>query len=81
MQSYTVREWDKLTYGDGDGQIPEHFADRLATLALRSAFAGRGGSGVLEHGRHALRARGRGWDPGGERLQSGNPSEDRRRAR
>jgi 5-methylcytosine-specific restriction enzyme subunit McrC len=58
MQSYTVREWDKLTYGDGDGQIPEHFADRLATLALRSSFAGRGGSGVLEHGRHALRARG-----------------------
>ena len=58
MKSYTVREWDKLTYGDGDGQIPEQFADRLATLALRSAFAGRGGSGVLEHGRHALRARG-----------------------
>lgn len=58
MQSYTVREWDKLTYGDGDGQIPEQFADRLATLALRSSFAGRGGSGVLEHGRHGLRARG-----------------------
>jgi 5-methylcytosine-specific restriction enzyme subunit McrC len=58
MKSYTVREWDKLTYGDGDGQIPGQFADRLATLALRSAFAGRGGSGVLEHGRHALRARG-----------------------
>jgi 5-methylcytosine-specific restriction enzyme subunit McrC len=58
MQSYTVREWDKLTYGDGDGQIPEQFADRLATLALHSPFAGRGGSGVLEHGRHALRARG-----------------------
>ncbi len=58
MKSYTVREWDKLTYGDGDNQIPEHFADRLATLALRSTFAGRGGSGVLEHGRHALRARG-----------------------
>ncbi len=57
MQSYTVREWDKLAYGDGDGRIPEHFADRLATLALRSPFAGRGG-GVLEHGRHALRARG-----------------------
>jgi 5-methylcytosine-specific restriction enzyme subunit McrC len=58
MQSYTVREWDKLTYGDGDGQIPECFADRLASLALRSRFAGTGGSGVLEHGRHALRARG-----------------------
>jgi 5-methylcytosine-specific restriction enzyme subunit McrC len=58
MQSYMVREWDKLAYGDGDDQIPEKFADRLAALALRSPFAGRGGSGVLEHGRHALRARG-----------------------
>ncbi len=58
MQSYTVREWDKLAYGDDDGQIPAHFADQLAALARRSPFAGRGGSGVLEHGRHALRARG-----------------------
>lgn len=58
MQSYTVREWDKLVYGSGDGQIPEHFADRLAALAQCSPFSGRGGSGVLEHGRHSLRARG-----------------------
>jgi 5-methylcytosine-specific restriction enzyme subunit McrC len=58
MKSYTVREWEKLAYGDEDGQIPAHFADQLAALAGRSAFAGRGGSGVLEHGRHALRARG-----------------------
>ena len=60
MKPYTVREWDKLTYGDGDGdgQIPGHLADRLAALAQRSPFSGRGGSGVLEHGRHALRARG-----------------------
>jgi 5-methylcytosine-specific restriction enzyme subunit McrC len=58
MQSYMVREWDKLAYGDGDGQIPEKSADSLAALALRSPFAGRGGSGVLEHGRHSLRARG-----------------------
>ena len=58
MPAYTVREWDKLAYGEGDGQIPARHADRLAGLAARSAFAGRGGSGVLEHGRHALRARG-----------------------
>jgi len=58
MPAYTVREWDKLAYGEGEGQIPAHHADRLAGLAARSAFAGRGGSGVLEHGRHALRARG-----------------------
>lgn len=58
MPAYTVREWDKLAYGEGDGQIPARHADRLAGLAARSAYAGRGGSGVLEHGRHALRARG-----------------------
>ncbi|GGA03433.1 hypothetical protein GCM10011497_37410 [Elstera cyanobacteriorum] len=58
MPAYTVREWDKLAYGDGEGQIPVHHADRLAGLAARSVFAGRGGSGVLEHGRQALRARG-----------------------
>jgi len=58
MESYTVREWDKLAYGTGTGQIPERFADRLAALAQRSPFAGRGGSGVLEHGRNNLRARG-----------------------
>jgi 5-methylcytosine-specific restriction enzyme subunit McrC len=58
MQSYTVREWDKLSYGEEDGQIPPHFADQLANLARSSRFAGSSGSGVLEHGRHALRARG-----------------------
>jgi 5-methylcytosine-specific restriction enzyme subunit McrC len=58
MPAYTVREWDKLAYGEGTGQIPDGYAERLAALAARSAFAGRGGSGVLEHGRHALRARG-----------------------
>src|SRR3546814_5579824 len=58
MPSYTVREWDKIAYGDGEGQIPHRHANRLASLAARSAFAGRGGSGVLEHGWHALRARG-----------------------
>ncbi len=58
MGSYTVREWEKLAYGDGDGQVPEHIADRLAALARRSPFAGTEGSGVLEHGRQHLRARG-----------------------
>lgn len=58
MPAYTVREWDKLAYGEGAGQISPLHADVLASLAARSIFAGRGGSGVLEHGRHALRARG-----------------------
>ncbi len=59
MQSYTIREEGKLTYGVGkEQQIPEHVAGRLAVLAQRSRFAGEGGSGVLEHGRYALRAQG-----------------------
>ncbi|MCE7028101.1 McrC family protein [Jiella avicenniae] len=58
MPAYTLREWDKLAHGEGEGQIAVHHADRLAGLAARSSFAGRGGSGVLEHGRHALRAGG-----------------------
>lgn len=58
MPAYTVREWEKLAYGDNEHQIPARHADGLAALASRSVFAGRGGSGVLEHGRHALRARG-----------------------
>src|SRR3546814_12234964 len=58
MPSYSVREWDKIAHGEGEGEILLRHADKLASLAARSLFAGRGGSGVLEHGRNALRARG-----------------------
>lgn len=58
MQSYSVREWNKLAYGENRGQIPAHVADRLAAVAQASPFAGSAGSGVLDHGRHALRAKG-----------------------
>lgn len=58
MRSVTIREWDKLPYGDGADQIPMHLADRLAAVAQNTSLAGRGGGGVLEHGRKSLRARG-----------------------
>ena len=58
MSAYTLREWETLPHGEGDGCIPEHFAERLAALATASTFAGRGGGGVLEDRRHELRARG-----------------------
>ena len=58
MPAYTVREWERLPYGPGDGEIPEGLADQLAACARASIFAGKGETGVLEHGRHALRARG-----------------------
>lgn len=54
----TLREWQRIGYGEDDALIPEAHADRIAAIAQRSAFAGRGGEGVLEHGRKSLRARG-----------------------
>lgn len=54
----TLREWEKLPYGDGSDQISDRLAERLAQLAAASPLSGEGGSGILEHGRHALRARG-----------------------
>jgi 5-methylcytosine-specific restriction enzyme subunit McrC len=54
----TIREWERIGYGSGDAEIPEVQADRLAVVARASVFSGRGGEGVLEHGRKGLRARG-----------------------
>lgn len=54
----TLREWQRIGYGDDDTTIPTAEADRIAAVATRSSFAGRGGEGVLEHGRKGLRARG-----------------------
>ena len=54
----TIREWERIAYGSGDTEIPEAQADRLAAAARGSIFSGRGGEGVLEHGRKGLRARG-----------------------
>lgn len=58
MSLYTVREWERIGYGAGEGEIPEAHADRLAAVARSSDFAGSDGGGVLEHGRKGLRARG-----------------------
>ena len=54
----TIREWERISYGMGETEIPPSHADRLAAEARASAFSGRGGEGVLEHGRKSLRARG-----------------------
>lgn len=58
MPTYTLREWETLPHGEGEGCIPKHFAERLAALASVSSLAGRGGGGVLEDRRQELRARG-----------------------
>jgi len=47
----TIREWERIGYGSDDAEIPEAHADRLAAVARASVFSGRGGEGVLEHGR------------------------------
>jgi 5-methylcytosine-specific restriction enzyme subunit McrC len=57
MPAYSVREWEVVPHGDGEGCIPPHLAQRLVVLAKTSRFAGTGG-GVLEDRRHDLRARG-----------------------
>ncbi|MGD9918265.1 MAG: McrC family protein [Paenirhodobacter sp.] len=54
----TLHEWQRIGYGEDEASIPQAQADRIAAIAARSAFAGRGGDGVLEHGRKGLRARG-----------------------
>lgn len=59
MISRTLLEWDKLPYGEHPtDQIPDAAAGRIARVAAVSPLAGRGERGVLEHGRHFLRARG-----------------------
>lgn len=57
----TILEWEKIHYGDDPQNletIPGSVADRIAAVAAASSLAGRGGGGVIEHGRKALRAHG-----------------------
>ncbi len=55
----TILEWETIGYGDHpELQMPLRAADRIAAVAAASPLAGRGGGGVLEHGRKGLRARG-----------------------
>ncbi|NBB40117.1 McrC family protein [Sphingobium xenophagum] len=54
----TILEWESICYGDATDEIQPHAADRIAAVAAASPLAGRGGGGILEHGRKALRARG-----------------------
>ena len=54
----TILEWETIRYGAAADEIPFAAADRIAAVASVSPLAGRGGGGVLEHGRKALRARG-----------------------
>ena len=60
MIQRSILEWERLPYGPDAADrstIPEGVADRIAAVAASSPLAGHGGNGVLEHGRHALRAR------------------------
>lgn len=54
----TILEWETIRYGDAADEMPMVAADRIAAVAAASPLAGRGGGGVLEHGRKGLRARG-----------------------
>jgi 5-methylcytosine-specific restriction enzyme subunit McrC len=54
----TILEWETIRYGGAADEIPDHAASRIAAVASASPLAGRGGGGVLEHGRKGIRARG-----------------------
>lgn len=54
----TILEWETIRYGEAADEMPVVAADRIAVVAAASPLAGRGGGGVLEHGRKGLRARG-----------------------
>lgn len=54
----TILEWESISYGEAEDEIRDVHATRIAAVAAASPLAGRGGGGVLEHGRKALRARG-----------------------
>ncbi len=54
----TILEWETIKYGTASDEIPAHAADRIAAVATVSPLGGRGGGGVLEHGRSRLRAKG-----------------------
>jgi len=53
----TILEWERIGYGVDEATLPETLANRIAAVARSSTFSGRGGEGVLEHGRKGLRAR------------------------
>ena len=52
----TVLEWKRIAYGQGEKEIPEWAADRLAAVAWASPLGGEGGAHILAHGRRDLRA-------------------------
>jgi len=54
----TILEWETIRYGEAADEMPAAAADRIAAVAGGSPLAGRGGGGVIEHGRKGLRARG-----------------------
>ena len=72
----TVREWERISYGTEETEIPEPQADRIAAKARASAFSGPGGEGVLEHGRKGLRARGVVGSDRDSRLPARDSAED-----
>ena len=58
MPPWSVREWEAVPYGDEEGCIPTHLAQRLFALAKASPFAGRGGGGVLKREDDRIKAQG-----------------------
>jgi 5-methylcytosine-specific restriction enzyme subunit McrC len=52
----SVLEWKKMPYGEGQEDIPEWAADRIARVAKASPLGGKDGARILQHGRTSIRA-------------------------
>jgi 5-methylcytosine-specific restriction enzyme subunit McrC len=56
MISRTVLEWREIRHGDGETEIPEWAADRIAAVAKASSLGGEHGARIIQHGRTFLKA-------------------------
>ncbi len=52
----SILEWRKIAYGDGEDEIREWAADRLAAVAKASPLGGEEGARILQHARTFLKA-------------------------
>jgi len=55
MIARTVLEWGSLPYGEGENQVPEWAADRVASVAKASTLGGEDGTRIVTLGRKELR--------------------------
>lgn len=56
MKHYSIHEWERIDYGDAEGQLPKWAAERLEAVADSVRLGSSEKSRILEYGRSSLRA-------------------------